>query len=159
MDGGESPLQHSDLDRAGAMIRPGDGAQYLRMDNPLRVMDAARSVVDEINALLDEPGSRILYNDQLRDSAQSIAANLREAYGRRAGRERSQFLRFARGSAEETDEHLRANFRAARLEARRYWPLHNRLMVILRMLTSLINNAVAPPDALPTAQGRPSSRP
>ena len=127
------------------------------MDNPLRIMDAARSVVDDVNTLLDDPLSRLLYDDQLRESAQSIAANIREAYGRRAGRERSQFLRFARGSAEETDEHLGANFRASRLEPRRYWALHNRLTVIKRMLTTLINQMVATQDA-PQPQ-RPSSRP
>jgi four helix bundle protein len=101
-------------------------------------MDAARSVVDDINHLLDTSGKRMLYDTQLRASAASITANIREAYGRRAGADRNQFLRFARGSAEETDEHLRANFRSSRLAAARYWRLHNRLAAIVKMLNGLM---------------------
>jgi four helix bundle protein len=106
----------------------------------LRVMEAARLVVDEVNSLLDS-SSRILASGQLRDSAESITANLREAYGRKAGPERNQFFRFARGSTEETDEHLRTNFAAKRLGESRYWRLHNRLAVIVKMLNGLLRSA------------------
>ena len=41
--------------------------------------------VDSINELLDARGQRLLYETQLRASAGSIAANIRDAYGRREG--------------------------------------------------------------------------
>lgn len=108
------------------------------MSNPLRVLDAARVVVDDVNTLIDRSRRRLLNELQLRDAASSIAANIREAYGRREGAERKQFLRYARGSVEETDEHLRTNYAAKRITARDYWKLHNRLAVIARMLTRLL---------------------
>lgn len=108
------------------------------MANPLRVLDAARSVVDDINQLIDRSRGRLLYDTQLRDSAGSITANIREAYGRREGAERNQFFRFARGSAEEADEHLRGNYRSCRIAPTQYWQLHNRLVVIMKMLTNLM---------------------
>ncbi len=88
--------------------------------------------------MLDSRGHRLLYDTQLRASSGSIAANIREAFGRRKGPERNQFLRFARGSAEETDEHLSANYRSARLAAPKFWRLHNRIVVVVRMLTALM---------------------
>ena len=79
------------------------------MANPLRVIDAARLVLEEVEILIDRSSRRLLHDDQLRKAAQSIGANIREAYGRRVGPERNQFFRYARASAEETDEHLRSN--------------------------------------------------
>ena len=74
------------------------------------------------------------------ESAGSIAANIREAFGRRRGRERNQYLRVARSSAEETDEHLLANCRAGLLDQKRYWGSHNRIVVIVRMLNQLMQD-------------------
>ena len=99
-------------------------------------MGAARAVVDEVNDLIDRSRRRLIYTSQLREAAQSIPANIREALGRRHGPEREQFFRFARGSAEETDEHLRANFAARRLTSGTYLRLHNRLALITRILKS-----------------------
>ena len=102
----------------------------------LRVLDAAQMVVDDINRLLK---SRGLDNaDQLRQAAESIPANIQEGFGRDAGRDRNRFIRFARGSAEETSERLRARFAAEEIPASIYWPLHHRLVAIVRMLTNLI---------------------
>ena len=112
-----------------------------RMANPLRVIDATRSVIDEVERLISTARPPLLHDEQLHRAAASIAANIREAYGRRKGAEGNQFLRYARGSAEEADEHLRANFRAERIPAKRFWPLHNRLAVIVRMLTALMDNS------------------
>jgi len=107
------------------------------MAQVLKVIDLARLLVDEINAFADKARPRLLYEIQLRNSAQSIAANIREAFGRRKGRERNQFLRYARGSAEETDEHWRANCGAKRVVERDYWRLHNRIALIKKMLIAL----------------------
>ena len=128
------------------------------MSNVLRVLDAARSVVDDVNQLLDAGRPGLIYDIQLRDSAGSIAANIREALGRREGAERNQFFRVARSSAEETDEHLRANFRSGRMPERQFWRLHNRLVTIVRMLNSLMQCG---PTAQPQAniQRRTSGRP
>ena len=109
------------------------------MRSNFRVLDAARAVVDSVNQLLAHSRCALLYDSQLRDAAGSIAANIREAYGRRRGAERNQFFRYARGSAEEAGEHLRANFAATRLEPSLYWRLHNRLVVIRRMLDALMS--------------------
>src|SRR3954469_5708497 len=110
------------------------------VSSDLRVLDAARAVVDDVNQLISTSRGRTLYEVQLRNAAASIAANIREGYGRRAGGERNQFLRYARGSVEETDEHLRANYAATRIPTTTYWRLHNRLVVIARMLTKLTHD-------------------
>jgi four helix bundle protein len=105
-----------------------------------RVLDAARAVVDDVNQLLDGSARRLFYVDQLRESAGSITANIREGFGRRKGPERNQFFRFARASAEETDEHIRGNFAADRLPPKLYWRFHHRLLVIVKMLNALMKD-------------------
>jgi four helix bundle protein len=104
----------------------------------LRVLDAARKVGDDINGLLK---SRRLPNAaQLRGAAESIASNIKEAFGRDPGADRNQFLRYARGSAEETNDRLRFRFAAADISPKIYWPLHHRLVTIARMLTNLMSD-------------------
>lgn len=109
------------------------------MANNFRVLDAARTIVDDVNDMIAHSRHKLFYDVQLRDAVGSIAANIREAYGRRPGAERNQFFRYARGSAEEADEHLRANYAAKRIPQTRYWRNHNRLVVIQRMLTALMH--------------------
>jgi four helix bundle protein len=109
------------------------------MDSQLRVLDVAREVVDDVNALIDRQGRRVLHKKQLSDSVQSIVANIREGQGRSPGRDRNQFFRHARASAEETDEHLRTNFRARRVGEKWFWRQHNRLSVSIRMLNALMD--------------------
>jgi four helix bundle protein len=104
-----------------------------------RVLDAARVVTDEINALLRNRKLRLIHRTQLRDAAQSIPANIREGMGRKPGPHRTQAYRDARGSAEETDEHLRANFADGRLGSVEYWRLHNRIRVIVKTLSAIID--------------------
>jgi four helix bundle protein len=108
------------------------------MGPPPRLIEAARLVADETNCILDQRRHHFLHDDQLRKTAQSICANIREAYGRKAGPDRQRFLRIARGSAEETDEHWRANYASRRLEASRYWRLHHRLIAIIKFLNALL---------------------
>ena len=108
------------------------------MSDEFRVLSVAREVVDELNALMDNAKRRYVNDRQLRESAGSITANIREAYGRDRGKDRNQFFRFARGSAEETDERLRTNVAAKRIEEKPYWRLHNRLTLIRKMLNKLL---------------------
>jgi four helix bundle protein len=92
-----------------------------------RVLDVARAVADETNGLLGDRKLRLLHRLQLRNSAQSIPANIREGMGRRPGPERHQAYRYARASAEETDEHLRANFADGRIPLAAYRRVHTGL--------------------------------
>lgn len=108
------------------------------MSEEFRVLAVAREVVDEINALMDNARRPFVNERQLRESAGSITANIREAYGRDRGKDRNQFFRFARGSAEETDERLRTNRAASRIDEKPYWRLHNRLSLIRKMLNKLV---------------------
>ena len=108
------------------------------MGPPPRLIEAARLVADETNRILDRRRRYFLHEAQLRKSAQSISANIREAYGRKAGPDRQHFLRIARGSAEETDEHWRGNYATGRLDSPRYWRLHHRLMTIVKLLNALL---------------------
>jgi four helix bundle protein len=103
----------------------------------LRVLDGAREVVDDINRLLKR--RRLPNTNQLRDAAESITANIQEGFGRDAGPDRNQFLRFARASAEEANERLRARFGAKDIPANVYWPIHHRLVAVSRMLTRLMS--------------------
>ena len=102
----------------------------------LRVLDAARMVVDDINQLLKR---RLPNAKQTREAAESITANIQEGFGRDVGPDRNQFLRYARASAEETNERLRARFTAEDIRPDVYWPLHHRLVAIARMLTNLMS--------------------
>ena len=103
----------------------------------LRVLDVARMVVDDINQILKH--RRLANEAQLRGAAESITANIQEGFGRDAGPDRNRFLRFARASAEETNERLRARFGAKDITPKVYWPLHHRLVAVSRMLTKLMS--------------------
>lgn len=107
------------------------------MAGDFRVLDVARQVVDELETLLDASGRRLLHAGQLRKAVGSIPFNIREGYGRGEGDDRKRFLRVARASAEEVDEQLRTNLAAHRVPEKKYWRLHNRLVVITKMLDSL----------------------
>lgn len=109
------------------------------------LIHAARAVSDETTQLLDRSPRRFVHATQLRDAAQSIPANIREAMGRRRGPEREQYFRIARSSAEETDEHLRANYAARRLPEAPYLRLHNRIAVIVRILNGMSGSDDADP--------------
>jgi four helix bundle protein len=104
----------------------------------LAVLDAADRVADEVNRLIDDAPRRLIHVGQLRNSAQSIGANISEGFGRGKGAERNQALRVARGEAEETIRHLRANFDSERISRAAFWRLRNRLMTIVKMLTALL---------------------
>ena len=104
----------------------------------LNVLDAADQVADEVNQLIDSAPRRLIHVMQLRESAQSIGANISEGFGRGGVGERRSALRIARGEAEETIRHLRANFESKRIPRATFWRLKNRLITIVKMLTSLM---------------------
>ncbi|HEU4996865.1 MAG TPA: four helix bundle protein [Gemmatimonadaceae bacterium] len=105
----------------------------------LNMLDAAERAADQVNALIDRSRRRLLYVSQMRASVQSISANIAEGFGRGTGRDRARPLKIARGEAEETIRHLGANFRRKRIEPKEYWPIHNRLVVIVKMLNSFLS--------------------
>ena len=104
----------------------------------LAVLDAADVVADEINRLIDNSPRRLIHVHQSRKASQSIGANVSEGFGRGPGPERDQKLRVARGEAEETIRHLRANYASNRITRTDFWRLRNRLVAIIRMLSSLL---------------------
>ena len=110
----------------------------------LDVIDAAERAAQLVNELIDRSRSRrLLHVGQMRDAVQSVGANISEGFGRGKGRDRAHSLEIARGEAEETIRHLSANFRAGRLTATEYWPIHNLLVVIVKMLNSLLRRLSA----------------
>ena len=60
--------------------------------------------------------------------------------GRKSGPDRTQSYRFSRGLAEEADEHLRANFADGRVSPVAYRRIHNRIALIVKMLTTIIDS-------------------
>ncbi len=105
----------------------------------LNVLDAAERAADGINRLIDRSKSRLLYVGQMRRSVQSIAANIGEGIGRGSTGDKARSFEIACGEAEETIRHLNANFRIGRLTPSEYWPHHNLLTVVVKMLKSLIS--------------------
>ena len=105
----------------------------------LNVLAAAEQVAEEIDELLGERG-RLILRAQLRGSAGAIAANIREAFVRRGIADRNRVLLIARGEAEETIGHLRANLSAKRIDGIVFWRLRNRLLTIVKMLNSLMRS-------------------
>ena len=110
------------------------------MADGFRLIELARLVVDEVDTLA--AWRRAVHSDeQLMESVQSIAANIREAFGRGTIRQRDQFLGYARASADETDEHLRRHFRRKTIPPDSYWRRHNRLTLISKMITEIMEGS------------------
>jgi four helix bundle protein len=106
----------------------------------LDVLDAAEQAARQINALIDRSKRPpLLHVRQMRNSAQPVVANIAEGFGRGTGRDRNRPLQIARGESEETIRHLSANFQSNRIGATDYRPLHDRYVVIVKMLNSLLN--------------------
>src|SRR5215467_1165567 len=103
----------------------------------LNVADAAERVEDAINALIDKSKRRLLHVSQLRRSAHAIVSNLAEGFGRGGEGDKARSIEIARGETEETIRHLNASYRARRIDATDYWPIHNQLVVIVKMLDRL----------------------
>ena len=106
----------------------------------LAVLDAAELIVAEVVQLTTAKSSRLLFKAQLLKAAESVYANIGEAFGRATKADRNRSLGIARAEAEETIKHLRANKTANRIEAKTYWRLHSRLVTVIRMISSLMRS-------------------
>jgi four helix bundle protein len=105
----------------------------------LRVLAAAEQMVVTVVALFDDPRPsrrRLLFKAQTLGCAEAVPANIGEAFGRKTRADRDRVLGIACGEAEETIRHLKANLSANRLDKRSYWPLHNRLVTIVKLLNA-----------------------
>jgi four helix bundle protein len=110
----------------------------MRIFRDLKVLDVSEQVVVRIAELVERRQPRLLHRTQIQRSSESVCANIGEAFGRESKADRDRVLVIARGEAEETIRHLRTNFLRARIGPGEYWPLHNRLVTIVKMLTNLI---------------------
>ncbi len=106
----------------------------------LAVLDAAELIVAEVVQLTTVRSSRLLFKAQLLKAAESVYANIGEAFGRATKADRNRSLGIARAEAEETIKHLRANKTANRIDPKTYWRLHSRLVTVIRMLGSLMRS-------------------
>jgi four helix bundle protein len=103
----------------------------------LALADAAEQLSADVVRLSDRT-RRLLHRTQLLKSAQAVNANVGEAFGRVSVADRNYRLSVARAESEETIRHLRSNVNAERISERAYWPLHNRLVTIVKMINSLL---------------------
>jgi four helix bundle protein len=69
---------------------------------------------------------------------QSVNANIGEGFGDETPPIAPIGLEIARAEAEESIRHLRANSPTHRISATEYWPVHNLLVVSVKLLTSLL---------------------
>ena len=109
-------------------------ANYRNLD----VLDAAEQFSADINRLIDNSPRRLIHVAQLRDSAEGIGANISEGFGRGTIKGRNNSLRTARGEAEESVRHLKANYDTKRVERKDFWRLRNRAVTISKMIASLM---------------------
>jgi four helix bundle protein len=104
----------------------------------LDVLDAAELADERIVALIDKYPRRLVHVAQLRDAGGSLPGNIAEGFGRRKGPDRVYKLEVARAEAEEANRYLGTNFRTDRITPGDYWPIHNLLTTIVKMIDSLI---------------------
>jgi four helix bundle protein len=109
----------------------------------LALQDAADRAVDLVNRLIDESPTRLIYVAQMRRSVGAVSAQVAAGFGRGSGPERKHNLRMAKGEAEETIKHLRANWQSGRLENRKFWSIRDLLITITKMITALLPGADA----------------
>lgn len=107
----------------------------------MRVLQAAQIAAKQLNELIDRaPRGRLLNVAQMRDSVNGIPANIAEGLGRRRGADRDYKFEVACGEAKETVNRLKPNFETGRIHAPEYWPIHNLLETVIKMLESLISH-------------------
>ena len=115
---------------------------YRRMgkSNGLRALELAHLIIQEIldatrEARTPDPsGAR----RELARTANAVAANLAEGYGRGTTKERNNRLRGARGELEEAQSHLKVAARSRAISQKRFYRIWNLTEVLHRMLAKLM---------------------
>jgi|SRR5947209_17410237 len=111
--------------------------------NGLRALEVAHLIVQEIvdasqEARAPDPtGAR----RELARTANAVAANLAEGYGRGTTKERNNRLRGARGELEEAQSHLKVACRSRSISEKRFFRIWNLTEVRHRMLAKLMRGA------------------
>ena len=107
----------------------------------LRVWHAARLYAAEINVVVAQLPKRtpVGLRSQLTTAARSVSNCIAEGAGRGTRGERLHYYRMARGSLEETQDHLRELKECALIDRATFFRLWNRSQVIDRMLAKLID--------------------
>ena len=83
-------------------------------------LDADERGAAQLNDLIDSsPPRRLPYVSQMRRSSRSVPRSVRRSVAGK-GRACDHRLELARGETEETIRHLSANYRANRIDAKRY---------------------------------------
>ena len=108
----------------------------------LAVGDAAEQLSAAVVRLSDRT-RRLLHRQQLLKAAQSVSSNIAEGFARETLADRNGRFVIARGEAEETIKLLRLNLKCNRITSKDYWPLHNRAVTIVKMLSSLLARPAA----------------
>ena len=108
--------------------------------NGLRALELAHLIIQEIldatrEARTPDPsGAR----RELARTANAVAANLAEGYGRGTTKERNNRLRGARGELEEEQSHLKVAARSRAISQKRFYRIWNLTEVLHRMLAKLM---------------------
>jgi four helix bundle protein len=115
----------------------------------LIVWQVARELADRITVLTADSSLRREYDlvRQLRSSSNSVCANIAEGFGRFSPAEFARFLRIARGSAMELQEHLRqlqAQQMISATNARELSVLCRRVLGAVTPLIRYLDKAKAP---------------
>ena len=109
--------------------------------NGLKILEAAQLPTDGVLAAVEKFPSRdpAGLRRQLCESANSVAANIAEGFGRGTRSEKQHRLRIARGSLEETQSHLKVSWKAGYLTSMVFYRLWNLTLVLSLMLAKLIS--------------------
>ena len=108
--------------------------------NGLRALEVAHLIVQEIVDATaetrgpDPAGAR----RELARTANAVAANIAEGYGRDTTKERNNRLRGARGELEEAQSHLKVAGRTRSISQKRFFRIWNLMEVLHRMLAKLM---------------------
>jgi four helix bundle protein len=108
--------------------------------NGLRALELAQLIVQEILEAIEsfpakDPAG---LGHQLAKTANAVAANLAEGYGRSTPNERRNKLRISRGELAETQNHLKASGRSKYMPLKKFYRIWNLTQVLDRMLAKLM---------------------
>jgi four helix bundle protein len=132
------------------------GARHFR---ELACWQLARELKSEVYAFTDRiPASRDRdFCEDIRASSRSVSSNIAEGFGRQTHREFARFLSIARGSLQETDNHLQDAFDCHYVSASDFARLSDLTRRALVTTTRLQSYLLRTPDRIAPSQ-RPLSR-